>query len=148
MSAVDWGTVIAAGITGLVGVAGIGGTLLSARMTSKSDAENLRTSIAAEDARAKVAEKRRIYANCLAALVAASNAARAAEAEAQVETLQKAMSAHQEAMNANSEVQLIGSIEVSLMAMKCHTAVAKSEWSSAYSGLLAAMRTDLGEPME
>lgn len=55
-SAVDLGTVIAAGVTGVVGVAGIGGTLLSARMTSKSDADNLRTSIAAEDTRAKPAE--------------------------------------------------------------------------------------------
>jgi hypothetical protein len=37
-------------------------------MTGKSDAGNLRTSIGAEDKRAKLSEKRRIYANCLATL--------------------------------------------------------------------------------
>jgi hypothetical protein len=58
-----------AAITGVVGLAGIGGTLLSARMTGKSDAANLRMSVSAEDTRAKLAEKRRIYANCLAAIV-------------------------------------------------------------------------------
>jgi hypothetical protein len=65
MSAVDWATVV----TGVVGVAGIGGTLLSARMTSKSDAANLRTSIAAEDMRAKVTEKRRVYAKYIASMI-------------------------------------------------------------------------------
>ncbi len=58
----DWTIIVPTAITGVVGLAGIGGTLLSARMTSKSDAENLRTSISAEDARAKLAEKRRAYA--------------------------------------------------------------------------------------
>jgi hypothetical protein len=66
---VDWATVVPTAITGLLGLAGIGGTLLSARLTSKSDAENLRTSISAEDARSRVVEKRRIYAKCLAALI-------------------------------------------------------------------------------
>ena len=157
MSGVDWGTVIAAGITGLVGVVGIGGTLLSARMTSKSDAENLRTSISAEDARAKVAEKRRIYANCLAALVAASMASGAARAandnpavEFRMETLQRAMAAQQAAMNAVSEVQLIGSPEVSVLAMHCSMAATdtSSDWGSTYSRLLTTMRTDLGEPLD
>jgi hypothetical protein len=58
---VDWGTVI----TGVVGLAGIGGTLLAARMTGKSDAENLRTSISAEDRRARRTEKREIFARFL-----------------------------------------------------------------------------------
>ncbi len=49
----DWATVVPTAIAGVVGLAGIGGTLLSARLTSKSDAENLRTSISAEDAGAQ-----------------------------------------------------------------------------------------------
>ena len=59
LAAVDWTTVISTAITGAVGLAGIGGALLSARMTSKSDAENLKMSIAAEDEHARLAEKRR-----------------------------------------------------------------------------------------
>lgn len=70
----DWATVVPTAIAGVVGLAGIGGTLLSARLTSKSDAENLRTSISAEDAGAKLAEKRRIYANCIAAITACASA--------------------------------------------------------------------------
>jgi len=66
----DWGPVITAGITGIVGLAGIGGTLVSAKITRKSAAENLRTSIGAEDERARLAEKRRIYAQALASLTA------------------------------------------------------------------------------
>ena len=51
------GTGHTTGIIGIVGLAGIGGTLLSARMTGSS-----------EDRRAKLAEKRRVYAGFLAAL--------------------------------------------------------------------------------
>jgi hypothetical protein len=48
MSAMDWGPVMSTGITG---IAGIAGTLLSARMTGSS-----------KDRRAKLTEKRRVYA--------------------------------------------------------------------------------------
>lgn len=53
-------------ITGAVGVAGIGGTILAARMTSKSQTANLKPGIGAENERARRAEKRLIYARCLA----------------------------------------------------------------------------------
>lgn len=59
-----------AAITGAVGIAGIGGTVLSATITRKSAAENLRISIDAENERIKLAEKRRIYAQALAAITA------------------------------------------------------------------------------
>jgi hypothetical protein len=60
MLAVDWAPVISTGITGVVGLAGIAGSIVSARMASTSSAGNLWTSIAAEDARARLAEKRRV----------------------------------------------------------------------------------------
>ncbi len=53
-------------ITGAVGVAGIGGTILAAWMTGKRQTANLKLSINAENQRARVAEKRRIYASCQA----------------------------------------------------------------------------------
>ena len=76
----DW-PAIAAGITaGVVGLAGIFGTLWqgkrsreaqTANLKESLDAatENLKLGIAAEDRRADHAEKRRIYASCLTAFV-------------------------------------------------------------------------------
>jgi hypothetical protein len=55
-------------VTGLVGAAGIAGTLLSARITARSDMAGLRLSITAEDKRARLADKRRIYAAFHAAI--------------------------------------------------------------------------------
>jgi hypothetical protein len=60
---------------GVVGLVGIGGALLSASMTSKSNAQNLRTCISAEDKRARRVEKRAIYAKYLAACNEMSSAA-------------------------------------------------------------------------
>jgi hypothetical protein len=57
---VPWSTII----TGAVGVTGIGGTLLSARWQTAG----VKLSIAAEDERARLAQKRRVYAATTAAL--------------------------------------------------------------------------------
>lgn len=65
---VDWVSIVPNIITGAVGLAGIGGSLVSAKMAGKSAAKNLRTTLAVENERAKLAEKRRIYANCLSSL--------------------------------------------------------------------------------
>jgi hypothetical protein len=49
-------------VTGLIGVAGITGSLLSARLTARSNMAGLKLSITAEEERAQLAEKRRIHA--------------------------------------------------------------------------------------
>ena len=54
----DWPAIVAAISTGVVGLAGIGGTVWGSRR-----------SINAEDARARLAQKRLIYADCLTAIV-------------------------------------------------------------------------------
>ena len=64
--ATNWATVIPAVVTGAVGIVGISGTILSARLTAKSQTANLRLSIGAENHRAQLAEKRRIYATFMA----------------------------------------------------------------------------------
>lgn len=56
------GSVVPIVITGVVGLAGIVGSILSARLTSRSAARNLQLSISAEGKRAHTGEKRRIYA--------------------------------------------------------------------------------------
>lgn len=52
-------------ITGVVGLAGIAGTIVSARLAAKVATKNLVLSVAAEDRRAHKAEKRRVYTACL-----------------------------------------------------------------------------------
>jgi hypothetical protein len=64
----DWASIVPAAITGVVGLAGIVGSILSARLTSRSASRNLELSISAEDKRAYTAEKRRIYAAFNAAI--------------------------------------------------------------------------------
>jgi len=64
---VDWGIVISGAITGIVGIAGIGGSIMSARLAGKSATQNLQVSITAENERARLAEKRRCYMHYLAA---------------------------------------------------------------------------------
>jgi hypothetical protein len=149
---VDWAILV----TGVVGIAGIGGTLLSAKMTSKSAAENLRTSIAAEDARAKLAEKRRIYANCMAALTACASATDNTERGTDLppaqfaELLEELSRTRQAAMNATYEVQLIGPIEVARLTNRAIRALLDSaaqagDIAEAVAKLTRAMRRDLGE---
>jgi hypothetical protein len=55
-------------VTGVVGIAGIGGAILAARITTKTQTANLLLSIDAENKRARVAEKRRLYAGFLASV--------------------------------------------------------------------------------
>jgi hypothetical protein len=79
LSTISWDVVVTATVTGAVGIAGIAGTLWQEKKARESQsrdlklsidsaAENLRMSLKAEDARAKIAEKRRIYARCAAAI--------------------------------------------------------------------------------
>jgi hypothetical protein len=149
---VDWGTIAPAAITALVGLAGIGGTLLSARMTGRS-----------EDKRAKLAEKRRIYANFLAAHSAALREsvleARAGSSPARKDYAvlhDNAVVAQMAALNAAAEVQLISSFNVARLAMESFGTLVDispaspghEEWAKAYALLVAAMRTELGEALE
>lgn len=154
----DWAIVVPTAITGAVGLAGIAGTLLSAKMTSKADAKNLKASIRAEDVRAKLADKRRIYAGCVAALTAYSDATVAANspkalikqhvrAELEYEVGRTRLAAQV----AVSEVDLIAPPEVAVMAHRAALAVFDASEGkkiasigSPIVNLTMAMRRDLG----
>jgi len=64
----DWSSVVSIAITGVVGIAGVTGTIVSARMAGKTATKNLQLGISAENDRAKKAEKRGIYTVCLTGL--------------------------------------------------------------------------------
>jgi hypothetical protein len=154
----DWAIVV----TGAVGLAGIGGTLLSARMTSKSDAANLRASISAEDTRAKLAEKRRIYASCIAALDAYANYAEYATRADTLPLAQRAQLLGESARSrlaafyASSEMDLIAPPEVAVWVHRMLWTVLRAEKAAtneaqvgeivdAHMNVVVAMRRDLGE---
>jgi len=133
----DWGPVITAGITGIVGLAGIGGTLVSAKITRKSAAENLRTSIGAEDERARLAEKRRIYAQALASLTAVNVMGK--EERSRI-TLA--------ATSAVNEVVLIAPSHVWELAIEAENQARSGErgFRATFADLVIAMRDDLANP--
>ncbi len=126
-------------------------------MASKSAVENLRTSIRAEDARATLAQKRRIYANCLATItdyaIAANSAAGGTELPPaqRAELLEESSRARSAALNAVSEVDLIAPPEVTIPAHRAAGAVFRADQAgnaadieAAIANLTTAMRRDLG----
>jgi hypothetical protein len=70
----DWPAIIAAITTGVVGVAGILATYWQGKRGQEAASKNLSTTINAENERAHLAEKRRIYARCLTTLWELENA--------------------------------------------------------------------------
>ena len=64
----EWSAIAPAAITGVVGLAGIVGSIMSARQASRSASRDLQLSIKAEDKRASTAERRRICAAFNAAI--------------------------------------------------------------------------------
>ena len=61
-------------ITGAVGVAAVAGTIINAKITGNSARETARLNINAEDRRAYIADKRRVYARAIAAIETAVTA--------------------------------------------------------------------------
>lgn len=61
-------------VTGIVGLAGMGSTILATRMTARSQTANLRISLDAEAKRVKRDERRQVYSRCITALEIMSDA--------------------------------------------------------------------------
>jgi hypothetical protein len=80
---VNWATVVPTLVTGVVGVAGIVGSIVSATIARKAAAANVAAGIQAEDRRANLSYKRRLYADCLSllTLVAIADASKAGGAQ-------------------------------------------------------------------
>lgn len=191
--AVDWTTYIPAAVTGVVGLAGIGGALWQAKRAREAAAEdakasreaassdlqasmrqtanNLVVSINAEDKRADVATKRRIYAACLAAFQQVSRAAvnyrtaRTTQTEEERKPLIEKQEVAQDKMyQAVGELLLIAPYDIAqladmlskiLLSFMAATHIgppfqgpAAKEVGQIQTALVRAMRIDLGEPVD
>ena len=130
-SGVDWPAVVAGISGGVVGLAGITFAWRQSRMTIRAD-----------DRRVELAEKRRIYANCLAALQHAADAGVMRD-DPPSEREDAAAAA---AETASFEVVIIAPSAVSKLvstALGCLGEQREEEFSDAMTKLIVAMRVDL-----
>ncbi len=152
----DWAAVTAAIMTGVAAVAGVIGTGWQASRARQAEAANQRISIQAEREHAELADKRRIYAHCLAAVNAAIKACiDAGEYQSRTPSaraLEDRYNAKLAMTDAISEVQLIGPASVVVHAGNAQAVVSTYQPPAgnmsvveAYRALHAAMRADLGQ---
>lgn len=154
--------------TGAIAVAGIAGTLWQGIRAQKAEAKNLTTTLHADAERAKLAEKRRIYAQCLVALNSQYRAALAAQAHYPLtvtvgqeginirpeaaEAIQAHAEASLQAMTAVAELGLIAAPEVAEPAAEALAMLIKPSADLQVDAIAAklvelpkAMRADFGE---
>jgi hypothetical protein len=158
---VDWAAVTSTAITGAVGIAGVAGAIISARIAGKSARDSAGLNINAEADRARLAEKRRIYARALGALDSAALAvvaarswrAQADSGEDSAEALAKAAESRANANallgpahNAVSELRLIAPGTAGALASKALTNVDDfTVYADLQKELFEALRADLDE---
>jgi hypothetical protein len=146
-SGVDWPATAAAIAGGVVGVAGV---VFAARTSSRT--------ITAQDARAKLSAKRRIYANYLSVLTVTFNSAltvirgKGLTGEERDEILLKWRDTKAAALSAAWEAKPVGSGAVGDLALDMFNLLPDAsldldfdQWKRTHARLLAAMRADLGE---
>ena len=138
----DWGTVV-------VGLAGISGSIVSAKMAGKSAIKVLNKNIQAENARMRHAEKRLLYAKYLADLRRLDEfkpSTSFSSREEEIENLYKHIEARKTAWATGEEIALIAPREVMLLALSMQEKLSKpDEFKKANTELFTAMRTDLND---
>ena len=147
-----WGYVI----TGAVGIAG---TALGSWLTGRTQTNNLRLNIDAENKRAQTAEKRRIYASCIAGLDAGYtgvlteiNYRSRPSTPERIAAIQEREAPFLTALNTVAELELVASKEVANLAGKILTMLGNldevnpDEFHSLRSELHRTMRSDLDVP--
>jgi hypothetical protein len=153
----------------ITGAVGVGGTALGAWLNGRMQNKNLRLSLDAENKRARVAEKRRIYAACQSAFwrtnlaVTAQRGARSASEKEKAEALFSMSKALDSMLQTFNELLLIAPDSVT----ECANHVQRAQQiflltvegdaagdaqdmdniSQIQARLYEAMRADLGEPV-
>jgi hypothetical protein len=167
----DWPVIVTGIVIGVVGLAGIVATYWQGKRATEAASKSLRASIDVENERARLAEKRRIYAACQAAFTAMriesithrvayqppANQRQRNAAELALNQARRAM------LNATGELLLIASTGVRKIAadltdsyLSYITATARGASldeptepaGHLQNQLYDAMRADLGEPVE
>ena len=164
----DWASVVPGAITGVVGIAGIGGSIASAKLAGKSAAQNLQTSIAAENEHARRADKRQVYIRyqvSLTEILGAINNLRhrgehlsSRESKIRIDLVDKAFAPMDRAM---TEMWLAAPDEIAYLAdhiagvlwhyvhdMKSNLKPVMPDIVGERTKLYRAMSADLGEPVD
>jgi hypothetical protein len=154
---VDWTIVVSGAITAAVGIAGVAGTILAARIAGNSTRETARLNITAETRRTQLADKRRIYAHAIATMDVSVLAAQAELSDLSGVTARdiadKRDAALLSAANAMGEVQLASPpriVDLASRAMAelsdfCQHTIVYDRIREARRSLLDAMRADLNQ---
>jgi hypothetical protein len=161
VSMVPWEATLVAGIAG--GVIGVGGTYLGAWLTGRTQTANLKLSIITENERARIAEKRRIYARFLMACaevvktqIHGTTQPEEAPGTAKLAAASDYSTAIAAVMASAAEVELIASDEVGKLAEDLRVVLPAykpsaqrnpGDYEDMLRQLLKAMRADLGEPV-
>jgi hypothetical protein len=157
---VDGTVVVSTAITGAVGIAGVAGTIIAARIAGNSARQSARLSIAAETDRARLADKRQVYAHTIAAMRSATAAAVKVSAygdhesaEGRATAARENISAALAALEAVSALMLVAPppiVNLADQVMNCFTAfhqgtLDRNAFAEARHRLYDALRADLDE---
>lgn len=169
-SGTDWPAIASGVAAGVVGVVGIVATYLQGkrsqqtqstdlRVTLDATAKNLQTSISADNERAELAARRKLYGHCMSSFAIAMDSARLANRHSK-DPLDRFAAAYNNALvNALSaiyEVILSSPADVgnlasealgSLTSLRSGGEGSDEKCVNAQVDLLAVMREDLGEPL-
>ena len=165
----SWTLYIPTAITGVVGLAGIGGAIWSARIASRASTTNLMRSIDAEGDRAREAEKRRLYAASLAAFsemvsalaeyATSQHSSSSSSADDKKAAFSRFSHGHEQMNRSLEELMLIAPKDVGVQAVDLSNFIVNyirtvspndlpdvKAAGLLRTGLIRAMRDDLGEP--
>jgi hypothetical protein len=154
---VDWTSVVSVAITAAVGIAGVAGAIIAARIAGDSARESTRLTITAEADRARLADKRQLYARFMTVFSNAVTAAMEAKsAGPDSPDFAKYAAAINDAISLKNEVSLIAPEPTTTIASEAidrlfdflYGRCGPAAVADAKGKALAALRDDLDKEVE